>query len=165
MVGTIKNGSHGATSAQHTRHWTHPVQQEPTRPSTPGGPDPRQKIHSPTRSQTSLNRPGAREAAGTRHQQPLPSRSSLCPGRKAIKFPNETTTTAQGGPEERNRLQRSLSSRTVKEGLYDDNEGKLSMRRKQAQEKQSEEHFWPGEGLMCKAGMWRYMFEMKPAQQ
>ena len=87
-----------ATSTQHTGHWTHPVQQEPTHPLHPVGltpgrrslqqdsthpsvarrPDPRQKIHSPTRSQTSLNRPGAREAAGTRHQQPLPSRTKYC---------------------------------------------------------------------------------------
>ena len=93
------------------------LQQDGTHPSTSRRPDPRQKIHSPTHSQTSLNRPGAREAAGTRHQEPLPSRSSLCPGRKTIRFPKENTTTAQEGPEERNRLQRSLPSRTVKEGL------------------------------------------------
>ena len=84
---------------------------------------------------------------------PLPSRSSLCPGRSTIKIPNENTTTAQGGPEERNRVQQPFSSRTVKEGLYDDNEAKLSTRRKQPREKQREKNFWPREGLMCKGGM------------
>lgn len=72
--GPLRMG-HMGPPAQHMQHWTHPVQQDPAHPSTPGGltpgrrsqqqdgtppstsrrPDPRQKIHSPTHSQTSLN--------------------------------------------------------------------------------------------------------------
>lgn len=71
--GPLRDGSHGATPQLTHATLTHPVQQDPAHPSTPGGldprqkvtaagrhspstsrrPDPRQKIHSPTYSQTS----------------------------------------------------------------------------------------------------------------
>lgn len=102
----------------YTRAWTpgrRSPQQDGTPPSTSRRPDPQAEdasyppIHKP---------PSTVQVPGKLQEQTKSpsSRSSLCPGRKTIRFPVKHSH-SPGRPEERNRLQQSLPSRTVKEGL------------------------------------------------